>query len=281
MAVNAVHSITSSVSSTLGSMSFMVTGVIMIVVIGGIIIFIGYIMSRMGVGFTGGGRRRRGDVKLIIADENTVRELWGYWTKVRNVVAAKDPKTNTIYITIITPGSQPYYDTDSGAPVYFAKSTTVFDSETKITETFNVKDIINDNVVSNIYLTRHPAVAVAATDVNENTGEVSVLTASAVNQLLDAIEYTELRSIKASKVIQLKPNFKLALAASPSVLIDYITSLTRAHIQAVSESIFPIMEQLAALKRVRRTGSANMLLYILIIVLGFLLVYYIVSRVVH
>lgn len=278
MAVSSSSVLGSGLGQSISIASWVITDIIIIFMVGAIILVAGFILIRvLGIGKGGLSRGRKGDVKLIIYDESTVKELWGWWTKINNVVAAVDTKTHTVYVTTVLHGSRSYYDAETGAPVYVAKATSILDSGVKYAIEIQPRDVITDSVVSNIYQVNSPASATVTSGVDEQSGAVSSITPSAINQLLNSLEYYVKVGKKSSKVIELRPSFKVALAGNGGAIIDYLTNQTHTYVASTVNTIFPILQQIEVLKRVPSRRS-DTLIYILMIGGALLLIYYILSR---
>jgi len=236
-----------------------VTAVIYILAIGGVLVGVAFmlrgVLLRRGVSFGGGGKRI-GDVKVITIDEGRVNEMWAYYSNINNVLVSYDPKRRLYYFHVVLPNIQPLIDSVTGAPVYFSKAVSVVDRGSKVTLTIHPRDIITDAVITSLYAAE-PVTAVVTSSADTETGAVSAIPPDALNSLISSIESRALShsSSKAiSKVIDVHPNIKIAIAGTDGAVISYIVNKLVTHISSFTATLTPILESVQALKRVKGTG---------------------------
>jgi hypothetical protein len=236
-----------------------VTAVIYILAIGGVIVGIAFmlrgILLKRGVSFSGGGGKRIGDVKVITIDEGSVNEMWAYYSNINNVLVSYDPKRRLYYFHVILPNIQPLIDSTTGAPVYFSKAVSVVDRGSKVTLTIHPRDIITDAVITSLYAAE-PVTAVVASSADGETGAVSAIPPDALNSLISSIESRALnhRSSAISKVIDVHPNIKIAIAGTDGAVLSYIVNKLVTHVSSFTATLTPILESVQALKKVKGTG---------------------------
>ena len=254
-----------------------VTVVIYILAIGGVIVGIAFmlrgILLRRGVSFGGGGKRI-GDVKVITIDEGRVNEMWAYYSNINNVLVSYDSKRRLYYFHVILPNIQPLIDSATGAPVYFSKAVSVVDRGSKVTLTIHPRDIITDAVITSLYAAE-PVTAAVTSSADGETGAVSAIPPDALNSLISSIESRALnhRSNAISKVIDVHPNIKIAIAGTDGAVLSYIVNKLVTHVSSFTATLTPILESVQALKKVKGTG---MNIERLILLIGALIAIYMV-----